>query len=99
MIIEYMMTREGRGTTTPAWVEDGGYFQDMSNNTLVGWTPDLANRNYYVPDSVLVLTRETLTQRQLAMNAKSPQTMPDGSPVTDQMIIDTVNAWCDARGE
>lgn len=99
MIIEYMLIREAGKTLAPSWIEDGGYFHDQENFTLVGWSPDLGARNYYVPDSVVVLTRETLIARQIAMNTKNPETLPDGSPLTDQIITDMVNEWCDARGE
>ena len=43
MIIEYKMHMTAGGMRTPEWVEDGGYFPDESENTLVGWSPDEAN--------------------------------------------------------
>jgi hypothetical protein len=99
MIIEYMLIREAGKKLAPSWIEDGGYFYDLDNKTMVGWSPDLADRDYYVPDSVVTLTRETLMTRALAINAKYPASMPDGTLLTDEQIAAQVNGWCDAHGE
>lgn len=103
MIIEYMLVRELDRKRAPSWVEDGGYFPDPDNKTLIGWSPDLADRDYYVPDSVVELNRASLTARVLDINTRYPAMKPgeDGTPmpVTDEELTATVNAWCDAHGE
>jgi len=99
MILEYMLIREAGVKLAPSWVEDGGYFYNPDDFTMVGWSPDEGARDYYVPDTVVVLTRDTMLARQLAINAKYPAQAPDGTPLTDQQIADQVNAWCAAHGE
>jgi hypothetical protein len=99
MILEYMLIREAGVKLAPSWVEDGGYFQNPDDFTMVGWSPDSGDRDYYVPDTVVVLTRETMLSRQMAINAKYPAQDSTGTPLTDQQIADQVNAWCDAHGE
>ena len=103
MILEYMLVREMGSKRAPSWVEDGGYFMDPDNNTLIGWSPDMANRDYYVPDSVVELNRASLIARVLDINTRYPtmELDEDGSsvPATDEELTATVNAWCDAHGE
>jgi len=99
MIIEYMLVREMGSKRAPSWVEDGGYFMDPDNNTLIGWSPDLANRDYYVPDSVTELTRAELKTRVRGINANYPMTDQDGNELSDSAIEAIVVAWCDDHGE
>lgn len=103
MIIEYMLVREMDRKRAPSWVEDGGYFTDPDNKTLVGWSPDLADRDYYVPDTVVELTRAGLIARVQDINSRYPGQKPDENgdmvPVTDADIAAMVDAWCDAHGE
>jgi hypothetical protein len=103
MIIEYMLIREAGKKLAPSWVEDGGYFIDPDNKTLVGWSPDLADRDYYVPDTVVELDRAGLVARVLDINTRYPamKAGEDGAPVavTDEELEAMANAWCDAHGE
>lgn len=99
MIIEYMLIRESGVKRTPSWVEDGGYFGDPDNKTLIGWSPDLADRDYYVPDSVIETNRAGLLARVMDINTRYPMTDPDGNLMTDQQIQDLVFGWCDEHGE
>jgi len=99
MIIEYMLIRESGVKLAPSWIEDGGYFQNPDDFTLVGWTPDFGKRDYYVPDTVLVLTRDALIARQLSIHAKYPMTDVEGNQLTDEDVTSIVNAWCDSFGE
>lgn len=103
MIIEYMLVREMDRKRAPSWVEDGGYFVDPDNNTLIGWSPDLTDRDYYVPDSVIELNRAGLVARVLDISTRYPAIKPgeDGTrvPVTDEELTAMVNTWCDAHGE
>lgn len=96
MILEYMLIREAGVKLAPSWVEDGGYFQNPDDFTMVGWTPDEGSRDYYVPDTVVVLTREGVVARQQAIHAKYPMVDADGNQLTDAQVVAMVNAWCDA---
>tara|TARA_R110000868_G_scaffold4647_4_gene28898 strand:+ start:370 stop:684 length:315 start_codon:yes stop_codon:yes gene_type:complete len=103
MIIEYMLIREMDRKRAPSWVEDGGYFMDPDDKTMIGWSPDLTDRDYYVPDSVIELNRAGLVARVQDINTRYPGQKLDESgamvPMTDADIAATVNAWCDAHGE
>jgi hypothetical protein len=103
MIIEYMLVREAGKKLAPSWVEDGGYFMDPDDKTLVGWSPDLADRDYYVPDTVIELSRAGLIARVMGIHSRYPMQKPDDNgnmvPATDADIEAMVNAWCDAHGE
>lgn len=96
MIVEYKLDAGPRGMVTPYWVKDGGYFRDPDNFTMVGWTPD-APREFKVPDSVLVLTKETLTQRVLGINAKYPMKDQEGNDLTTEQITLMVSNWYDSK--
>jgi len=97
MIIEYMLVRELGQKRTPSWVEDGGYFMNPDDNTLIGWSPDLADRDYYIPDTVLKLTRAELITRVKDINSRYPSVDIDGNNVTDTDLENMVNNWCDSR--
>lgn len=99
MIVEYMLIKEMDVKRAPSWVEDGGYFQNPDDFTLIGWTPNLGQRDYYVPDTVVTLTRAELVTRQLAIHAAHPAQDVEGNAITEQQVTDMVNAWCDAHGE
>ncbi len=99
MIIEYMLIREAGVKLAPSWIEDGGHFYNPDNFTLVGWSPDEGKRDYYIPDTVVVLDRASLLARQLAINTKYPMRDIDGNPLTDEQIEQVLNEWCEAHGE
>lgn len=99
MILEYMLVREAGVKRSPSWVEDGGYWLDPDDNTMVGWSPDLADRDYYVPDSVTELTRAELKTRVLDIDSRYPFLDVDGNELTDAEINSSVDSWCDAFGE
>lgn len=66
---------------------------------MVGWSPDLADRDYYVPDSVTELTRAQLKTRVLDIDSRYPFLDVDGNELTDSEINSSVDSWCDAFGE
>jgi hypothetical protein len=101
MIIEYKMHMTAGGMRTPEWVEDGGYFVDDATNTKVGWSPDEANREYYVPDSVTTMTEAELKTKLLAMHETTKfQKMGDDGEMADMTNaeVNTMAAdWVSAR--
>ena len=100
MILEYKLHRTEAGMKAPAWVEDGGYFVDSTNNTYIGWSPDEADREYYIPDTVTTLTAAELDTRVLAMHAADAFTKPseDGETnMTNAEVSAMVTAWVNAR--
>jgi len=86
-VVEYKMHKfSKRGAGAPRWVEDGGYWQNPADHTLVGWVPDEADREYYVPDTVVELTRADFIARLKGMHAANPFTNmgeePGAEPTT-----------------
>ena len=102
MILEYKMHMTAGGMRNPEWVEDGGYYP-KSDNTKIGWSPDEADREYYIPDTVTTLTATELETRVLAMHSANAFTKPGAEPGDDdeEMTTDEVKAqvaaWVDAR--
>ena len=102
-VIEYML--EKRDAThvrfIPEWVGDRGHMYDPATETYVGWLDDV--RDYYVPDTVLILSKENLVQRQLTMHAANPMTKPDSEnpgpenrvAMTEAEVRESVEAWYD----
>lgn len=95
MIIEYKLHMVSGGMQTPYWVIDAGYFYNPGDFSLVGTTLNDDAREFYLPDTVNVLTRQTLKERQLGINALYPTTPP-----TPPSVIEAeVDNWCDSKGE
>lgn len=104
MIVEYKMVREMDQTRAPSWVLDSGYFQHPDDFSMVGTTKNDDVREFYVPDTVVRLTRQQLIDRTLGINAKYPMQKPSGDHnqmvnMSDAEITDMVNQWCNQRGE
>lgn len=101
MIIEYKMHMTAGGMRTPEWVEDGGYFPDAATNTMVGWSPDEADREYYVPDTVTEMTASELETKVLALHSanKFQKQADDGtmSDMTNAEVKTMVSDWVAAR--
>ena len=87
MILEYKMVMTQEGMQVPDWVEDGGYY-GKSDFSFVGWSPNDNVREYYIPDTVTVLTNEQLIARVIALK---------GSDTTDAEATTQANAWITAR--
>lgn len=95
MIIEYKLHMGPGGMFCPNWVLDGGYFFNPDDFSLVGTTLNDDVREFYLPDSVVQLTRATLKERQLGINALHPTTPPTPNAVIEAQV----DAWCDSHGE
>ena len=76
-----------QGMQVPPWVEDGGYF-GKPDFSFVGWSPDDDVREYYIPDTVTVLTNEQLIARVVALK---------NSDTTEEQATARANAWITAR--
>ncbi len=100
-VIEYML--EKRDAThvrwIPEWVGDRGHWYDAATETYVGWLDDV--RDYYVPDTVLILSKENLVQRQLTMHSANPMKKQDPEnpglenmvAMTEAEVRESVEAW------
>ena len=87
MILEYKMVKTQEGMQVPDWVEDGGYF-GKPDFSFVGWSPDDDVREYYIPDTVTVLTNEQFIARVIALKEDD---------ITEEQATAQANAWITAR--
>ena len=87
MILEYKMVKTQEGMQVPPWVEDGGYYP-KSDFSFVGWSPDDNVREYYIPDTVTVLTNEQFIARVISLK---------DSDTTEEQATAQANAWITAR--
>lgn len=100
-VIEYMLHRINGSSRAeiPGWVGDRGHWFNPADNTYIGWVDDV--RDYYVPDTVVTLTKADLVARQLSIHATTPfmtrQEDPNAELVamTDAEVTAMVEAWYD----
>ena len=96
MIFEYMMNIDSSSRKRhPGWVEHGGAFYDGS--TFIGWSPNAGARDYYVPDSVTVLDKAGLVERNLAVHAVTPFTEIGDDPSADSEELTTAEVTAKAE--
>lgn len=104
MIVEYMLEQVGRGDAkrAPSWIRDGGHHFNPADYTYLGWVPNLAEREYYVPDSVTTIDRAAAISRALTMHGNSPMQKEDpdneGSfiSMTNDEVSTSIGSWWDA---
>ena len=76
--IEYKLHRNDRGNlSTPSWMSDGGYYQ-AADKSLVGFVPVESERDWFVPDSVSMLTEQEFVNRCMKMHTATPFQKMDG---------------------
>jgi len=71
-IVEYRKHLQNKLSVDPEWVDFGGYFYDRDNDTYMGVVKSSDSRNYYIPDTVSILTVEEAIQRVLHINNRYP---------------------------
>ena len=94
MILEYRLEKYPQGMMTPAWVENGGYFK--LGNTFIGWSPSTEEgREYKIPDTVNVLTRDELVARVVTIAPTRPSKNHNNDRValTQTEIEEMVDTW------
>ena len=99
-ILEYKLHASSGGMRCPVWVEDGGYFLNSADHTMVGWARDDAE--WHTPDTVITMTVLELETRLLAMHASSPfVTHPDGEDegreMTESEVREMAQSWAFSR--
>lgn len=99
--IEYKMHRnlEGR-LMVPPWITDPGYYK--SDNTYLGFTPVESEREFYLPDSVIIMSETDVVNRCLALHAISPFThyaeQPNtGAEMTTEEVTQMVKDWYQSK--
>ena len=88
-VIEYMLHKDGHKRQVPDFVGDRGHWMSPIDNSFVGWVDDV--RDYYVPDTVVTLTKEQFVTRQLAIHAHTPMTKNADGSIGPQPGVERVN--------
>lgn len=99
-VIEYKMTiKENGKLEVPGYVEDRGHWYNSANHTYIGWVKPEAGREYWVPDTIVELTKDEFVTRGMAMHAASPMQKldDDGNDVdmTDAEATTALQTWYD----
>lgn len=98
-VVEYMLYKENHRRLTPDFIGDRGHWYNPVDHTYVGWVDD--NRDYYVPDTIITLTKEQFVTRALAIHANSPLVSgPVGEveevvPLTNEQVTARAEEWYD----
>jgi hypothetical protein len=90
-ILEYKLEASVGGMRCPEWVEDGGYFSNPDDFSMIGWARDSAE--WYTPDTVVTLTPVQLEDRQVAIHALYPMKNEDGVDLTEAEVRARVQSW------
>ena len=101
-VIEYMLYRVNGGNRVevPGFVGDRGYWQSPIDKSFIGWVED--DRDYYVPDTIVTLTKAEFVTRQLGIHAHTPFTKEGETPedervtMTDAEVTAEAEAWYDS---
>jgi hypothetical protein len=89
----------GHGMSTPNFITNGGHW--YNDNKMIGVEPD--STEYYVPETVNVLTADQLKARQVAVHAVTPykvmdaQGMPTEVDMSDAEVETMVADWVAAQ--
>jgi hypothetical protein len=89
MILEYKLDATLAGMMCPPWIEDGGYWTNPADFTMVGVTGDTPE--FHIPSTVLRLTPLQLEDRQVAIHTLYPMLNPfDDEPTEPQTVMTEV---------
>ena len=70
-VIEYMFQLDYKGKKIiPGFVKDRGQFYNAQDETYLGWLD--SDRDYWVPDTIEVKTKQDCINRALAMHLNNP---------------------------
>ena len=94
--LEYKLDAGPGGMHTPYWVDDGGYWGNSANHTMVGCTKD--NQEHKIPDTVTKLTAAEVETRAVAIHGVTPMKKQEGDGVTmtemtEAEVRTAVQAW------
>jgi hypothetical protein len=98
-VVEYMFQLQGSKKHIPDFIKARGHWYNPTDHTFVGWVEE--NPDYYIPESIVRLSKQDLVQRVLAMHAENPQQKFSGNdgmerkPMTNQEVQEMVETWYD----
>jgi hypothetical protein len=98
--VEYKQHLLNGKVIDPEWILKGKFFFNPENKTWVGITYDETERDYYLPDGLVILDRDGLIQRckdihinnKYQINTDSSDSMSPLRDMTDQEIEQMVDS-------
>ena len=85
IILEYSLEAGEGGMRCPPWVDDGGYFKNSADDTMIGMTRD--NPEIPIPLTVHRLTVEELEERQVAIHNVTPMVAFSHNPYAEEVEL------------
>lgn len=87
IVIEYKKHLINGATQNPDWVVQGDFFQNPEDNTFIGVVLPEEERDYYIPDSLITLSRDAVINRCLLIHKKFPYKTPQNADDTGPMVV------------
>ena len=95
-VIEYKMNiKENGSLEIPGYVLDRGNMRNPDNHTFVGWVKPESEREYWVPDTIVELSKEDFVTRGMTIHASYPYKNEDDTDMTDAEATTMLQAWYD----
>jgi hypothetical protein len=98
-ILEYMLDATENGLKTPTWIEDGGYWHNITDHTYIGLVQN--SPDYHIPSTVNRLTAIQLEARQVSIHTATPIWKPAleaTSAMTEAEVRTAVQNWVTDKG-
>lgn len=101
VLVEYKLHKVSKnGKKAPEFIMDGGHWLSPIDNTMVGLVEEEADRDYYIPDSIVTLSKEEFLSRQAAIHAAVPMISMDDemneTTLTDAQVAEQAGSWYDS---
>ena len=101
VLVEYKLHKVSKNAKKAHdFIVDGGYWLSPIDNTMVGLVESEADRDYYIPDSIVSLSRADFLSRQLTIHASVPIVSVDDegneTTLTDAQVAEQAGAWYDS---
>jgi hypothetical protein len=72
-LVEFMMhAKRNGGHETPSFIRGSADYYNPNDNTYVGWVSD--QRDFYLPETITILDRDTFCTRYLEVHGNRPFT-------------------------
>ena len=102
ILVEYKLHKISKNAKqSPHFIVDGGYHVSPLDKTMVGLVEDEADRDYYIPDSIVTLSKEEFLARQTAIHTAYPMTSRDENMnetvMTDAELTEKMETWYDSK--
>ena len=98
--LEYLLDASAGGMRWPPWVDDGGYWVNSADFTMIGATR--SNPEFHIPSTVHRLTAAELETRQVAIHNVTPmfkegESLGDEVEMTEAEVRTAIQNWVAAR--